>query len=185
MRLSLLLVLLTALPAWAQAPPPAAAELAAMDPDAVLAGLWAEALGGATAVSWALGGAAYEDSTGAALPEPERLANVRRELMTAVTAASAASAHLSDALQFSLALADTSDRAEVYAALADDTVALHGLLVQTAEEAGDAVRAPSSAALDAGGGRAAWRPRSAQVRTLVGRLEGATAALGLVAPTSP
>ena len=184
MRLAFLLALLCAAPATAQGSAPSAAELAEITPDAVLASVWAEALGGATATSWALDGAAFEDSTGAALPEPERLTSVRRELMTVVTAAAATSADLATVLQFSLALADPADRAEVYAALGEDTLALQALLVQTAEETGDAVRAPSWAEFDVSGSRTTWSPRSEQIRALVGRLEGATSALGLT-PASP
>ena len=120
-----------------------------------------------------------EDSDGS-----ERLRAVRREITLAAITAAGASAHLSSALQFSLALADTTSRAEIYAALADDTLALHSLLNRTLEDAFDAVRAPSWADFDASGTRATWSPRSAQVRALVGRLEGATSALGLT-PASP
>lgn len=179
MRLAVLaLVALSAMPAVAQTDAPSAAELADFTPEAILAQTWTEALGGATATSWALDAAVYEDSTGAALPEAERLANVRRELMTAVEAGAATSGGLAAALQFSVALADPADRAEVYAALSDDTVVLHQLLVQIAEEAGGFILADPDVDVEAA--RATWRPQAALVRTLVGRLEGATAALGLV-----
>ncbi|HEX8298917.1 MAG TPA: hypothetical protein VF594_07110 [Rubricoccaceae bacterium] len=166
MRLLLLLALLATVPARAQ-------EASAQDdvtPESVLASTWAEALGGAEAVAWALEDAAA-DST---LAGPEEDGDADRALRTAALGAAGTSATLAAAVQFSLALADAPERASVDAALTDDAVALHGLLVWVAETASGE---------DAGepGAPPAWAERAAQVRALAARLGGAVGALGLSA----
>lgn len=175
MRLLLLLVLVaTAAPASAQGAPADDAT-----PDAVLGATWAEVLGGATAASWALDEAAATD---ASATDAQTLDDVRAGLLTAALGSAASAGGLTAALQFSLALAGPAERAQVAAALSDDTFALGGLLVLVAEEATAAAVAPTYAELDASGAPATWTERAGQIRALVGRLEGATAALGIAAP---
>jgi len=186
MRLLLFLLLLVSAPALAQTAP-SAAELDEMNPDAVLAQLWGEAFGSATATTWALGDADSTDWThfeadtlgGDALPYQ---VDVRQALMTTATAAASASSHLSAALQFSLALADSSERPEIYAALGEDTLALHLRLVRVAEEAGRSILATSPADFDTSSSLINWAEEIDQINVLVARLKGATAALGLTAP---
>ena len=175
MRLLLLALLVATAPASAQGAP-----ADDVTPDAVLGATWAEVLGGATAASWALDEAAATDAAGAA--NTEALDDVRAGLLTAALGSAASAGGLTAALQFSLALADPAERAQVAAALSDDTAALGGLLVLVAEEATAAAVAPTYADLDASGSPAMWAERAEQIRALVGRLEGATAALGIAAP---
>ncbi|HEX9952964.1 MAG TPA: hypothetical protein VGB53_14430 [Rubricoccaceae bacterium] len=169
MRLALLLALFAAAPVRAQ-------DASAFDdatPDAVLAATWAEAMGGAEAVAWALEEAVAvladpEDS----VDDEETNTDAARALRTASLAAAGTAATVATAMQFSLALADPPERASVDAALTDDAVALHGLLVEIAETA-------SGEDSDARSDPGAWSARAGQVRALAGRLGGAAAALGI------
>ena len=105
-------------------------------------------------------------------------------LMTASLGAAASSGALTAALRFSLALADAAQRPQISAALTADTEALGGLLVLVAEETSAAALVPSGDdfADDAGEAPASWGTRADQIRALVGRLDGATKALGIAAP---
>ena len=108
-------------------------------------------------------------------------------LMTASLGAAASSGALTAALRFSLALADPAQRAQVSAALSADTEALGGLLVLVAEEASAAALVPSGDDLadDPDEAPVSWGTRAEQIRGLVGRLDGATKALGIGRPLTP
>lgn len=185
MRLALLsLALLAAGPAAAQT------GLVGVTPDEVLAQTWAEALGGADAVAFALGDVA-DDTTGA---PAGTVGEAGRARALAAVAAGATSATLSAALQFSIALADPAEQATVEAALAEDVVGLHTLLLLVAEtvdppppdptlQAADPMDADGGPPpMDAGAGLDSWTAIAAQLRALAGRLDGAVTALGLSAP---
>ena len=190
LRLALLLALLTAAPVRAQS----AEDFSDVTPEAVLAQTWAEALGGAEAVAWALDDVAAPPDTSLA-PAADASAH-RRAAQTAATAAAATAATVGAVLPFSLALADPAERATLYAALGEDALALHGLLVLVAEEPSArprrharTLRPARSGRLDAPAGSDApaerWDVRAAQIRQLAGRLGGALAALGLTGPAGP
>ena len=158
-------------------------------PDAVLAQAWSDALYGAEAVAGALDDVAA-DTAGAA---PEALGEANRGRALATVAAAASSASISLSLQFSIALADPSERASVYAALAEDALGLNNLLLLVAEtvDPPPADSALMTARAQHPDGSPAgdiqpevedWAARAAQIREAVGRLRGATAALGITAP---
>ena len=178
MRLALLFALLLSRTAAAQT----AADFADVTPEAILAATWAEALGGADAVAFALDDMAA-DTTGA---PPETVGEAGRARALATVASAGTAATLSVAMQFSLALADPAERPTVYLAVGEDTVALHGLLMLVAETADPPPDDPTllSAAPSGSAGPPAvsWSERAAQVRALAGRLAGSTAALGLTQP---
>ncbi len=175
MRLFLLLALLLGRTAAAQP----AADFADVTPDAVLSATWAEAFGGAEAVAWALDDIAA-DTTGA---PPETAGDARRARALAAVASAGTAATLSAAMQFSLALAEPAERATVYAALGEDTMALHGLLTLLAETVDpppdDATLFSAAPTGTLGAPDVSWSERAAQVRTLTGRLIGSVAALGI------
>lgn len=177
---------LSARPAAAQS----AADFAGATPDAVLAQTWSEALYGAEAVARALDDVAA-DTTGAL---PETLGEANRGRALAAVASASTSAMLSLSFQFSMALADPAERQSLYAAIGDDTLGLTMLLLGIAEtvhpppddptilrtapvqnEDGSSVDYAQPDAKD-------WAERAEQIRDAVGRLRGATAALGITAP---
>ena len=165
-----------------------AADVGAGTPDEVLAQTWAEALGGAEAVAWALGDVA-SDTTGA---PAEALGEAGRARATAAVASAATAATLVPALQFSIALAGPAERASVVAALAEDALAQHTLMLLVAETvrpppADPALSTavpltPDGSAQGVGSAPENWRARAVQIRAVAGRLAGAVAALGLGAP---
>ena len=180
MRLVLLLALLAAAPVQAQP------DFSDVTPDGVLAATWNEALGGAEAVAWALDDVAA-DTLGA---PAEAVGDANRARATAAVAAAATAATLVPAMQFSIALAGPSEQAAVQAALAEDVLGLHTLLMLVAETVDPpppdptlrTARARSPDGTPAAPGDAApedWAARAAQIRTLAARLGGAVAALGL------
>ena len=175
MRLAVFALLLAALPARAQSAP------ADVTPEAALSYAWSESLGGALAVANALDDVAVLVTDDTADPD-DLLGDVRGGLTTAALGSAATAGGLTAALQFSVALADAAQRAQADAALTADVLALGGLLVATAEEAMDAAFSESLDEIDESGASAQWAPRAAEIRAVVGRLEGATAALGIAAP---
>ena len=155
--------------------------------DAVLAQTWAEALGGAEAVAWALDDVA-DDTTGA--PAAAH-GEANRARATAAVASAATAATLVPALQFSIALAGPSERASVVAALSEDALGLHTLMLLVAETVHPPPADPTllTARVQTADGTPAedaepedWAGRAAQIRAVAGRLRGATAALGITAP---
>ena len=188
MRLLLPLLVLPLLLALAALPCAAQDEaVAGTDVDGVLASLWAETLGGATAVTWVLD-EAVSATTDSTLAEDARTSDHRRALLTASTAAASTAGGLVAALQFTIALADPAEQEAVEAELAEDAVSLHSLLVWVAEEAGTAALDLPDTALDATpegyepedpDTPETWRERADQIRELGGRLSGATQALGI------
>ncbi len=185
LRLSLL-VLLAALagPSAAQS----GEDYADVTPDAVLAQAWSEALYGAEAAAFALDDVAA-DTTGAS---PETLGEANRGRALAAVASAASAASISLMLQFSIALAGADERPSVVAALAEDALGLHALLTLVAETAHPPPDDPTlmtAQAQNPDGSSAEnvaeeedWAARAAQIRGAVGRLRGATAALGITAP---
>lgn len=157
--------------------------------DAVLGQAWTEALFGAEAVAAALDDVA-SDTTGA---PPEAVGEAGRARATAAVASAATAATLGLSYQFSLALADAGDRPSVNAALGEDVIGLHTLLTLVAETVdpppadstlttAQVQNADGSPAEDGAPEPEDWAMRAGQIRTAVGRLRGAVAALGLVAP---
>ncbi len=150
---------------------------------------WSETLYGAEAVAGALDDVAA-DTAGAA---PETAGEANRARALAAVASAAASASVSLSLQFSIALADPPERAGVYAALAEDALGLNMLLLMVAETVNPPPDDPTlmtapvqnpdgSLAEDMQPEAEDWSARAAQIREAVGRLRGATAALGITAP---
>lgn len=158
-------------------------------PDGVLGQAWTEALYGAEAVAFALDDVA-DDTTGAA---PETAGAAGRARATAAVASAATAATVVLSMQFSIALAGPADRPSVAAALEEDVVSLHTLLVLVAETVdppptdptlmtAQVQNADGTPAADVAAEPEDWAVRAAQIRTVVGRLRGATAALGITAP---
>lgn len=181
----LALLALAARPAAAQT----ADDSSDVTPDAVLAQAWTETLYGAEAVAFALDDVAA-DTVGAA---PEAAGEAGRGRATAAVAAASTAGMLGVTLQFSIALADPAERPSVSAALAEDGLGLHLLLTAVAETVdpppddptvltAPVQNADGSPAEDLQPEAEDWAVRAAQIRAAVGRLRGATAALGLAAP---
>lgn len=181
--------LLLALAAAPAANAQTAEDLGAGTPAEVLAQTWTEALGGAEAVARALDDVA-DDTTGAA---PETLGEVNRARGLAAVASASTAAMLIDALLFSVALADPAEQPTVIAALADDALGMQMLLLLVAETVNPPPDDPTlmtapmqnpdgSLAEDMEPEAEDWAVRADQIREAVGRLRGATAALGLTAP---
>lgn len=180
-----LLALLLAAPASAQElfpssgelPAPSAEELAATTPESMLVATWADALGGATATTWALD-VVEEARADTTIPEGERLLSAHSALASAATQAASAASALMAASRFTFALADPTERADLYATFGEDAFRLYWILGITAEVAGAAALAQTDAEPGASDAPASWQQTIDPIRTLVDRLRAATPAAG-------
>lgn len=182
LRPAALLLLAVAAPAMAQTD-----DYSDITPDAMLAQAWSEALYGAEGVARALDDVAAD--TAGASAETVGEAGRARALAAVASAASATSVALS--MQFSIALADPAERPSILAAIEEDALGLHLLLVVVAENVHPPRPDPTlmsvqnedgSPAVDPEFTPETWAERAAVIREVVGRLRGATAALGITAP---
>lgn len=180
---ALLLAVATATPARAQIDDPD------VTPSVALAQAWSESLYGAEAVARALDDVAA-DTVGASA-EAVGEAGRARALAAVASAASATSLALS--LQFTIALADPAERPTISAAIGEESLGLHMLLLMIAETVHPPPDDPTLTTAPARTEDGAadedmqpeaedWGGRAAQIREIVGHLRGATAALGLIAP---
>lgn len=150
-----------------------------MNINTILDDLWGESLRDAAVVAWTLDEAAAA-SADASLPPDGRVSAHRRALLTAAIGAAGAAGTLAATGRLPLLRDESLERQPATSArleMADD---LYILLVQTAEEAGDAALAlpeteidasPEGIDFDVADTPETWRQRASLIREITGRLQ--------------